>query len=740
MRRPLFDARIRGGVAAACGAALLLAAVGGTTALAASAMDGGVAGWVANPELGTPGAAAANPFFAPSTLPFEAPDFRAIRDEHYLPALMEGMRQQLAEMDAIASNPDAPTVANTLEAMERSGALLNRVSNVFFNLTSSDSNEALRAVEAEVAPLMAAHQDTILMNPKLFARVDALYDKRASLGVDAETMRLIERTHQRFVRAGAELPEEVKSQIRTLNEEQASLMTTFRQTMLKQSQLAAVLVEDLSELDGMGEGEIAAAAEAAKAAGHDGKWLLRITNTTRQPVLTSLNNRALRQRVWEASAMRGLTGDEGDTRAMVIRLAEVRAELASLLGKPNWAAYQLEDQMSGGPGPVYAMLLDMVPTVVKNAKREAADIQALVKSQGGDFEIQPWDWEYYAEQVRAARYDLDPEQVKPYFELDRVLKDGVFLALNRFYGVSFKERTDLPVYHPDVRVFDVIDRDGSQIGLFYADYFARPSKRGGAWMSSFVDQSGLLGQKPVVLNVMNVPKPAEGQPALMTFDEVVTMFHEVGHGVHGLFSDVKYPSLAGTNVPRDYVEFPSQFEEDWAKHPEILASYARHYETGRPIPDELMKKLLRASGFNQGFDTLEYIAASLLDLEWHTIAKGTKIDDVEAFEARALAKHGVDFALVPPRYRSGYFAHVFPGGYSAAYYAYIWSEVLAADAFAFVTERGGLSPELGDEYRKAILSRGGSIDPMKMYVEWRGQEPNPDHLLYRRGLMSRSDD
>jgi peptidyl-dipeptidase Dcp len=438
--------------------------------------------------------------------------------------------------------------------------------------------------------------------------------------------------------------------------------------------------------------------------------------------------------------MRGLTGDEGDTRAMVIRLAEVRAELASLLGKPNWAAYQLEDQMSGGPGPVYAMLLDMVPTVVKNAKREAADIQALVKSQGGDFEIQPWDWEYYAEQVRAARYDLDPEQVKPYFELDRVLKDGVFLALNRFYGVSFKERTDLPVYHPDVRVFDVIDRDGSQIGLFYADYFARPSKRGGAWMSSFVDQSGLLGQKPVVLNVMNVPKPAEGQPALMTFDEVVTMFHEVGHGVHGLFSDVKYPSLAGTNVPRDYVEFPSQFEEDWAKHPEILASYARHYETGRPIPDELMKKLLRASGFNQGFDTLEYIAASLLDLEWHTIAKGTKIDDVEAFEARALAKHGVDFALVPPRYRSGYFAHVFPGGYSAAYYAYIWSEVLAADAFAFVTERGGLSPELGDEYRKAILSRGGSIDPMKMYVEWRGQEPNPDHLLYRRGLMSRSDD
>jgi peptidyl-dipeptidase Dcp len=683
---------------------------------------------------------ASNPFMSPSTLPLMAPDFTKIRDEHYLPALLEGMKQQAAEIDTIANNPEPPTVENTLVALERSGALLQRTARVFGNLAGTDTNPTIQQVQAEISPKMAAHQDAILLNAKLFARVKSIYDAREVLNLDAETKRLVEQTHLRMVRAGAELSEDAKTRIRALNEEQAALMTSFQQAMLKQTEQASIVVDDVAQLDGLSEGLIAAAAETATASGHEGKWLLRITNTTRQPALTSLKNRELRQRVWEASANRGLSEGDGDTRAMVLRLAQLRAERAALLGKPNHAAFQLENQMAGTPEAVLKMLSDLAPTVVENTKREAADIQALIDAQGGGFQLQPWDWEFYAEQVRAQKYDLDPELVKPYFELDRVLRDGVFYTLNRFYGVSFNERKDLPVYHPDVRVFDVIDSDGTQIGLFYADYFARPSKRGGAWMSTFVDQSDLLGQKPVALNVMNIPKPVEGQPALMTFDEVTTMFHEVGHGVHGLFSKVKYPSLAGTAVPRDFVEFPSQFEEDWAKHPEILANYAKHHQTGEPIPAELMQKVLNASGFNQGFDTLEYVAASFLDMEWHMLPAGTVVDDVEAFEKAALAKHGVDFAPVPPRYRSAYFAHVFPGGYSSGYYAYIWSEVLAADAFAFVTEQGGLNAELGAAYRQGILSRGGTEDPMQMYVNWRGQQPNAENLLYRRGLKNKSDD
>jgi len=681
-----------------------------------------------------------NPFMSPSSLPLMAPDFTKIRDEHYLPALLEGMKQHAAEVEAIANNPEPPTVENTLVALERSGALLMRTARVFGNLAGTDTNPTIQKVQAEFSPKMAAHQDSILLNPKLFERVKSIYDAREVLNLDAETKRLVEQTHLRMVRAGAELSEDAKTRIRALNEEQAGLMTAFQQALLKQTELASVVVDDAAQLDGLSEGQIAAAAEAAKAAGHEGKWLIRITNTTRQPVLTSLKNRELRQRVWEASANRGLVDGEGDTRPMVLRLAQLRAERAALLGKPNHAAFQLENQMAGTPEAVLKMLSDLAPTVVENTKKEAADIQALIDAQGGGFQLQPWDWEFYAEQVRAQKYDLDPELVKPYFELDRVLRDGVFYTLNRFYGVSFNERRDLPVYHPDVRVFDVIDSDGTQIGLFYADYFARPSKRGGAWMSTFVDQSELLNQKPVALNVMNIPKPVEGQPALMTFDEVTTMFHEVGHGVHGLFSKVKYPSLAGTAVPRDFVEFPSQFEEDWAKHPEILANYAKHHQTGEPIPAELMQKVLNASGFNQGFDTLEYVAASFLDMEWHTLPQGAVVEDVEAFEKAALAKHGVDFAPVPPRYRSAFFAHVFPGGYSSGYYAYIWSEVLAADAFAFVTEQGGLNAELGAAYRQGILSRGGTEDPMEMYVKWRGKQPDADNLLYRRGLKNKSDD
>lgn len=681
----------------------------------------------------------ANPFLAPSTLPLLAPDFSKIRDEHYLPALTEGMAQQLAEIQAIVDNPEPATVENTFEAMERSGALLGRTGAVFGNLAGTDTNDAIRKFQSEISPKMAAHSDAILLNPKLFARVKSVYDNRAALNLDPETLRLVEQTHLRFVRAGAELSDEAKTRIRALNEEQATLMTAYQQAMLKQTERASVIVDTREELAGLSDADVAAAADAAKAAGHEGKWLLRITNTTRQPVLTSLQNRALRQRVWEASANRGFQDGDGDTRPMVLRLSELRAERAALLGKTSHAAWSLESQMAGTPEAVLKMLTDLSPTVVQNAKREAADIQTLIKDQGGDFELQPWDWEFYAEQVRAARYDLDPEQVKPYFELDRVLKDGVFFTLNRFYGVKFNERKDLPVYHPEVRVFDVVDADDSVIGLFYVDYFARPSKRGGAWMSTFVGQSELLNQKPVAINVMNIPKPVEGQPALMTFDEVTTMFHEIGHGVHGLFSKVKYPSLAGTAVARDFVEFPSQFEEDWAKDPEVIANYARHHETGEPIPAELLQKILKASSFNQGFDTLEYVAASFVDLEWHLRTPDTKVDDVAAFEAAALKKHGVDFAPVPPRYRSTYFSHVFPGGYSSGYYAYLWSEVLAADAFAYVAENGGLNGEAGERYRRSILSRGNSEDPMQMYVKWRGGQPDPDNLLYRRGLKVRGE-
>lgn len=733
MRSPLLTGALAGAITLALGLAACSKPEGETAAPAPAASA---------PAEATPAVAdlSNNPFTSPSTLPLLAPDFTKIRDEHYLPALTEGMRQHAAEVEAIANNPEPPTVENTLEAMERSGALLTRTAKVFMNLAGTDTNPEIQKIQAEISPKMAAHQDGILLNPKLFERVKSLHEAREVLNLDPETKRLVEQTHLRFVRAGAELSEDAKTQIRALNEEQAGLMTQFQQALLKQTERAAVIVDDAAQLDGLSEGQIAAAAEAAKAAGHEGKWLLRITNTTRQPVLTSLKNRELRQRVWEASANRGLVDGEGDTRPMVLRLAQLRAERAALLGKANHASFQLENQMAGTPDAVLKMLSDLAPTVVENTKREAADIQALIDAQGGGFQLQPWDWEFYAEQVRAQKYDLDPELVKPYFELDRVLRDGVFYTLNRFYGVSFNERRDLPVYHPDVRVFDVIDADGSQIGLFYVDYFARPSKRGGAWMSTFVDQTDLLGQKPVAINVMNIPKPVEGQPALMTFDEVTTMFHEVGHGVHGLFSKVRYPSLAGTAVPRDFVEFPSQFEEDWAKHPEILSNYARHYQTGEPIPAELMQKVLNASGFNQGFDTLEYVAASFLDMEWHTLPPGTEVTDVEAFEKAALAKHGVDFAPVPPRYRSAFFAHVFPGGYSSGYYAYIWSEVLAADAFAFVTEQGGLNAELGAAYRRGILSRGGTEDPMQMYINWRGKQPDAENLLYRRGLKNKSDD
>ncbi|WP_288129312.1 M3 family metallopeptidase [Microbulbifer sp.] len=679
-----------------------------------------------------------NPLLRPSSLQYQAPDFSQIEDAHFEPAFDQGMSEHLEEIQAIVNNPEPASFNNTIVAMEEAGSLLTRVSRVFFNLVGSDSNEARRALQSKMAPKLAAHSDSIYLNGDLFARVEALYNQRVEEELDAESERLLEEYYDKFVKAGAKLSEEQKVTLRALNEEHSKLTTEFSQNLLKLSKAIAVVVDDKAELDGLSESEIKAAAEAAADSGHEGKYLISITNTTRQPVLTSLTNRALRQRIWEASANRGTSG-ELDNRPLVKRLVQIRAQKAGLLGYDNWAEYQLTGTMAENSKNVMSMLNSMVPAVVKNTKAEQADIQAMIEREGGDFDVQPWDWAYYAEKVRQEKYDLDESEVREYFEFNRVLNDGLFYTMNRLYGITFKPRNDLPVYHPDVQAFELFDHDGESLAIFYADYFARDGKRGGAWMSSFVGQSGLLEQKPVVVNVMNIPKGPEGEPTLVSFDHVTTMFHELGHGLHGMLSKVHYPSLAGTNVSRDFVEFPSTFEEDWASHPEVLANYAYHYKTGEAIPEELLEKVLKAKNFNMGFDTLEYMSAALLDMEWHSLPADAPQQDVEKFEAQALAKHGVDLAAVPPRYKSTYFSHSIGGGYSAGYYAYMWSEILAADAFAYLRDRGGLTRKNGDLYRKHILEVGNSRAPMESYVKFRGKEPTTDAILIRRGLKPDSE-
>lgn len=674
-----------------------------------------------------------NPLFQASTLQYQAPDFSVIKDEHFQPALEQGIKEHYQEILAIANNPAAPTFDNTIVAMEKSGALLTRASSVFYNLAGSNSNPALRKIQGEMAPKMAAHSDNINLNPALFARIETIYNDRNNLGLTPEAVRLVEVYHQRFIMAGAKLTDEQKVKIRALNEEQSTLTNEFSQRLLRLTKEIAIVVDNKEQLAGLSDSEITSAANDAKAAGHEGKYLINITNTTRQPVLASLENRELRQRIWEASANRGLTG-ENETASLVSRLAQLRAERAALLGYENWASYRLAPQMAKTPEAVYSMFGSMVPAVVANTEKEATDIQAMIDKTGGKFELAPWDWEFYAEKVRQEKYALDANSIRPYFEFNRVLEDGVFYTLKELYGVTLKPRPDLPVYHPDVKAYEMFDADGSSMAIFYADYFAREGKRGGAWMSSFVGQSFLEGTKPVVVNVMNIKKAPEGQPTFVSYNEVTTMFHEMGHGTHGMFSKVTYPSLAGTSVSRDFVEFPSTFEEDWAAHPKVLANYAKHYETGKPIPDDLLQKLLKSGSFNQGFDTLEYMAAALVDMEWHSLSPDAPLQDVATFEANALKKHGLNITAVPPRYKSTYFAHAFPGGYSASYYAYMWSEILAADAFAYVQTQGGLNREIGMKYRKTIREVGNSIAPMEAYKNFRGQEPTTEGLLNRRGL------
>ena len=678
-----------------------------------------------------------NPLLIRSTLPFEAPRFDSIKDAHFLPAFDAGIKQQLEEIQKIADQTDAPTFENTLVSMERSGEILHRVQAVFFNLCGSNTNDELQKIEAEISPKLASHSDNILLNSKLFARVNKLWSLRDQLRLNEEQQRLLKEQYEQFIRAGAKLDDKQKQEIRSINEQLSSLSTEFQNNLLAITKEQSVFVDSIAELEGMSSAEIAAAAQAATDRGKEGKYLLAITNTTRQPILSSLKNRDLRQRVWEASAYRGMGRNGGlDNRSLVLKLARFRAGRASILGYENHAAYTLENQMAEKPAAAFSMLKDLSPKVLKNTKAEAEKIQAMIRSEGGEFELQAWDWEYYAEKVRQKEYQFDESLIKPYFELDNVLKNGVFYTFKQLYGIEFRERKDLPVYHPDVRVFDVFSDDGKQLGLFYADYLQRDAKRGGAWMDAFVSQSRLLNQMPVIVNVMNIPRPAKGEPTLLSLDLVTTLFHEMGHGVHGLFSSVEYPMLSGTSVPRDFVEFPSTFHEDWAIDPAILKNYAKHYQTGEMIPSDLLEKAVRASKFNKGFDTLEYVAAALLDLAWHSLQKDQIPVDVEVFEQLTLAGFGLDYKPVPPRYRTLYFAHIWSGGYSASYYAYLWSEVLAADAFAFMQTRGGLTRTNGQAFRDAILSKGGTREVMNQYVDFRGHEPRVDSLLIRRGLKT----
>jgi peptidyl-dipeptidase Dcp len=675
-----------------------------------------------------------NPFAHPSALQYQAPPFDQIKDSDYEPAIEDGMKAQLAETDAIANQSDAPTFENTIVAMERSGDLLTRAGRVFFAMTKANTNETLQNAEEAIAPKMAAHQDTIFLNAKLFARVAAVYEHRQDL--DPEAKYLVERYYEDFVHAGAKLPEADQTTLRALNKEESTLSTSFEKKLLAATKAGALVASDPSELAGLSDKEIAAAAAAAKARGLDGKWVLPLQNTTQQPAQASLQNRATRERLFKASTERAEHEDDNDTRALIQRLAELRAHKARLLGYPTYAAYALYNQMALNPEHAVKLMTDMAPAAVAKAHGEAAKMQALADKQNKDkrFALAPWDWQFYSEQVRKAEFDIDDAQVRPYLELNRVLTDGVFFAAKQLYGLTFKERHDLPVYQPDVRVFEVFDADGKSLALFYADYFKRDNKSGGAWMDSFVEQSGLLDTHPVVFNVCNFTKPAAGQPALLTFDDVRTMFHEFGHALHGMFSNVKYPYAGGTHVPRDFVEFPSQFNEHWASEPTVFANYAKHYQTGASMPAELVTKIDKARKFNQGFATTEYLAAALLDMAWHTLPDGTAKEDVDAFEADALKRFKVDFALVPPRYRTTYFAHIWGGGYSASYYAYLWSEVLDDDAFQWFEENGGMTRKNGQRFRDLILSRGSTQEMASLYRGFRGRDPSVEPLLEQRGL------
>ena len=684
-------------------------------------------------------AAVSNPFFTASTLPYQAPPFDKIKDSDYQPAIEEGMKQQLAEVDKIANNPDAPTFENTYVALEKTGVLLNRVMMVFNSITAANTDDALQKVQEDEAPKLAAHADAIHLNDKLFQRIQAVYDQRDSLKLDPESQRLVEVVYRQFVMAGAKLSDADKSKLKDYNKEDAGLEAQYNNKLLAAAKDAALVIDDKTKLAGLPDEDIEAAAQAAKDRHLDGKWVLTLQNTTQQPLLQDLTDRATRQALFEASWTRAEKGDANDTRDIIERLAQLRAQEAKLIGFPNFAAWTLEDQMAEKPETVMSFMQKLAPAAVARAKVEAGDIQKQIdKDQAAlhqpTFKLEPWDWEHYAEEVRKAKYDLDDAQTKPYFELNSVLQNGVFYAANQLYGLTFKERKDIPVYNPDVRVFEVFDKDGKSLALFYVDYFKRDNKNGGAWEDNFVGQSKLLGTKPVIYNVANFTKPADGQPALLSMDDVVTMFHEFGHGLHGLFSDTQYPTLSGTATARDFVEFPSQFNEHWASDPKVFANYAKNYKTGEPMPQPLVDKIKKAGLFNKGYDMTELVAAAMLDMNWHMLSADEPKQKTDEFEAAALKKDGVDLSYVPPRYRSSYFLHIWSNGYSAGYYAYLWTQMLADDAFEGFKDHGGLTRENGDRFRGMILSRGNTVELSKLYKDWRGEDPSIEPMLIDRGL------
>jgi len=673
-----------------------------------------------------------NPFFNVSSLPYHTPPFDQIQETDFLPALQAGMEEKRQEVLAIATNPEAATFLNTCEALEKSGQLLTRVSLVFNAMTSAHTSPYLQQVDEDIAPQLTALNDEIMLNRPLFSRIDQVYLQRNSL--DAESKRLVEVLWQRFQLAGANLPETQKQQLKALNQEAARLSTQFTNKLLAATKAGGLVVNDVQQLAGLSPSDLAVAQAAAAARGLENAWLLVLQNTTQQPALQSLEDRSTRQALFHAAMTRSEKNDDNDTRALVLRLAQVRAEQAKLLGFASFAAWQLQDQMAKTPDAAFAFMRNIVPAARARAEREAAAIQQTIDSQQGNFTLGAWDWNFYAEQVRRAQYDLDESQIKPYFELNSVLEKGVFWAATQLYGIQFTQRHDLPVYHPDVQVYEIFDTDGSGMALFYTDFFKRDSKGGGAWMSNFVNQSTLLDEKPVIYNVCNYTKPANGEPALLSWDDVITLFHEFGHTLHGLFASQRYPSLSGTETPRDFVEFPSQINEHWASEPQVFRHFARHYQTGEAMPAALHEKIIRAGKFNKGYEMTELLAAALLDLHWHSLEGKTPVQSVDAFEQQALRSDDIDLAAVPPRYRSSYFQHIWGGGYSAGYYAYIWTQMLADDGYQWFVERGGLTRENGDIFRQKILSRGNSSDLKALYESWRGGAPQLEPMLKNRGL------
>ncbi|RKT93296.1 peptidyl-dipeptidase Dcp [Enterobacter sp. WPR_3_1] len=675
---------------------------------------------------------ATNPFFESSLLPYQAPRFDEINDGHYRPAFDEAIRQKRAEIDAIVAQTAAPDFNNTVLALEKSGAMLSRVSSVFFAMTSAHTNDDLQALEEQISTELAALANDIWLNDTLFSRVESVWQDCAAL--DAESRRLAEETYQHFVLAGARLNDAEKAELKALNTEAATLTSQFNQRLLAATKAGGLVVDYAHQLDGLSPDEIATAAHAAAEKGLNDRWLIPLLNTTQQPALSALRDRQTRENLFNAGWTRTQKGDENDTRALILRLTALRARQAKLLGFEDYSSWSIADQMAKTPAAALAFMRGIVPAARTRATLEQADIQKVIDDEQGGFTVQAWDWAFYAERVRQAKYALDESQIKPYFALNTVLQDGVFWAASQLFGLRFVERFDIPVYHPDVRVWEIFDHTGEGMALFYGDFFARESKAGGAWMGNFVEQSYEFASRPVIYNVCNYQKPANGQTALISWDDVVTLFHEFGHTLHGLFASQRYASLSGTNTPRDFVEFPSQINEHWASHPQVFAHYARHYQTGEPMPEALRDKMLNATQFNKGYDMTELLSAALLDMNWHGISE--PVDDVDAFEAAALHKEGLDLPAVPPRYRSSYFAHIFGGGYAAGYYAYLWTQMLADDGYQWFVEQGGLTRENGQKFREAILSRGNSSDLAELYRQWRGHDPRIEPMLENRGLSA----